>query len=414
MAYAIQVQGAPSRASRRYWSTLGLGLLLTLGLVGCAPFGSTSSPSKSVDQQPGLTPGTPGVGVAPAGWRRVLNGQTFSDSTAANGMAVSHARLAQLAACALPVNPSGGRPVFLLSNDGGRTWQSHAILGGASHWQTCFMLADAQLANTFALEIGSEAGPNGGISQVELTTNAGRTWRVVAPPPGFQVGIYATGETTLDDGTLLAVLASQSPTHNEFARLTPDGVWHNLSNSLPDLHNAVTGADQVPGSVTVDPSNPNRILIAQTAPQGTAIFLSDDAGATWRPVYSLPSSLVVRLWSGPAQRFYAQDVIHNVATATQFFYSADGGETWVGSGLHANGAYASDDSVFVSPSGRVLTAWNGQFFTLNPATGVFALLGAVPAFASGILSCVIVEGPSPSLVCTGGADTFARSLPSLA
>ena len=399
------------RRGRAYYCSpaLALGMLLVLGLVGC-DFGAMSSAPKSHDQQPALTPGTPGVGVAPAGWRRMLNGQALTDSTAENSMAVSPARPNRLAACALPNTSSGAQPVFLLSDDEGRTWQSHALSGIGAHWQTCFTLADAELPNTFALAVGDPGGPNGGASQVELTTDAGQTWRVAQTPPGDPIAVYAHGETTLVDGILYANLRSSSLTQDEFARLTPDGVWHNLNTTLPYAH---TPAGQTPESVTVDQSNANHVLIAQPTTHSVSAFLSADSGATWRAVYSWPSSLVVALWSGPSQRFYAQDVIHSTATATQFFYSEDGGVTWVGSGLHANGAYSVADSVFASPSGRVVTAWDAHFFTLNPATGVFALLGAAPTFVSEILSCVIVEGPNPSLVCTGGADTFARSLPSL-
>lgn len=400
--------------SGRLWRqqpTVVLGLLILLALVGCAPFGSSSASPKTLDQQLGLTPGTLGTGDTPAGWRRLLNGQSFTDSTGENSIAATPARPGRLAACALPAGVTHGRPVFLLSDNGGSAWQSRAIPDVGAHWQTCLTLADAQLANTFAVEVGEAGGSNGGVSLVELTTNAGQTWRVLPPPSGYQVTVYAQGETTLVDGTLYADLRSSSLTQDEFARLTPDGVWHNLNNTLPFVH-APAGQNQEPSAVTVDPTNADRVLIAQPTAHGVTTFLSNDAGTSWRAVTSWPTSLKVALWPGPAQRFYAQDVVDSASTSAQFFYSRDGGVTWVGDGLHTHGAYSSVDRVFVSSGGRVLTAWDGQFFTLDPATGVFATLSAAPTFDSGVFTCIISEGASPTVICAGQSDTFARSLPS--
>ncbi len=66
----------------------------------------------------------------PAGWTQVLPGFILSDFSHYNTLVPSAVKPGRVAACALPPHPwpVSVEPVFVLSDDGGRTWQQRAML----------------------------------------------------------------------------------------------------------------------------------------------------------------------------------------------------------------------------------------------------------------------------------------------
>src|SRR5262245_39957812 len=74
------------------------------------------------------TPASPNL-VVPAGWKQALRGLVVSDFGHYNTLVTSAAKPSRVAACALPPHPWPvmAPPQFVLSDDGGRTWQQQAL-----------------------------------------------------------------------------------------------------------------------------------------------------------------------------------------------------------------------------------------------------------------------------------------------
>lgn len=139
--------------------------------------------------------------------------------------------------------------------------------------------------------IGSFQGRGGAQTGLLYTTNAGATWKSLSLPAANAdesvVGVAARGNTLL-----AATYEVQNATGPTLAyglfRSTDDGTSFNkISGSGTGLPNgAVT-------SLVADPSNPSRFYAAvqQSSFVGqTAVYVSNDTGATWTPIFTRANS----------------------------------------------------------------------------------------------------------------------------
>ena len=382
---------------------------LVAALGGCSLFGdSRSTAPLHSNLPPGLTPGVTDASPAPDGWYRVLNGQSFAAQPGAQpGLTGSQSRPGMLAGCPAPVGRStGAPPVLVLSVDSGHTWQSKRITG-ASPLPACSVFTDTQQPNTYVVEPGSFGSSF--LPTVYATNDAGASWHALVAPDGYNISIFATS-TTLVGGHLFTVLQPSSGSAWRFSELMPDGAWQMLDTHLP--YRIMPGAPPdtytPPMAYSVAPDDPSHLYVVMpTGSQGVSLFVTRDSGATWTQVYHWTTSTRVAVWTASGDRVYAQDQF-DTNTSDQFFYSADGGATWSGSGLHERGA----DEVFVGPDGRVITLYGGALFNLDPAKGIFTRLGAAPPLRVGLI-CAMTSGSRATVVCGDQYDTYARLLPAL-
>lgn len=392
-----------TRTLRRHCLLLGILLLL---LSGCA-----SGSSKGHASQSGLVAGPTNT---PPGWHQVLPGERFTGNSAEAGLTASPARPGRLAGCALPVNSlNAARPVFVLSDDAGYTWQTYHILG-VTPFLSCTVLADTQQPDTFVLGPGTIVGPPGGGPLIGaatyLTTDAGRTWRPLAGPHGEIIN-----PTGLVAGHLLAYLYNSATGVWRVAERAPNGTWQLVDATLPGLFppGAPPGFAQPPQAAAVDPGNPAHIYATMpSGPSGITLYITTDAGSSWHARYQWPMSTSMALWTVGGNRVYAEDLSASPGR-TALFFSADGGVTWHGSGIAAPVAPGEDNSdlLFVGPTGRAIVISGPQIFALDPAIGAFTPLGSLPHFGFALFTCAIVEGANPALLCGDGGDTYTFSLP---
>lgn len=396
-----------ARSSRLTTALLLCGLALLTG--GCAFFGGQQANTAPRPTQTVLVPGTPAP-PAPSGWFSVLSGWRLTDETAASSLVASFAQPGRVAGCALPAGRElAGKPYFALSNDAGRTWHL-SLIPGAPDGNQCVVLADARQPDTFAVNLLVSSSPN----LTYLTTDAGHTWQTLHADSTHYIELYGRS-VQLVDGHLFAVLAPHSGGTWQFAERDPDGTWQALDASLPYAH-VGTGSSvytQPPQAYAVDPDDPARIYaVMPSGSTGMTLYGTHDDGATWHTLYSWGTSSRMALWTGESGTVFAQD-LRDHGTANQFFYSPDGGATWIGSGLHHQGGTGAD-AIFPSAIGRVVTLADQLIFNLDPATGVFSVLAHDPVFTAnlyGSFTCAAVEGSRPTLLCGDEYSTYGMPLP---
>ena len=123
------------------------------------------------------------------------------------------------------------------------------------------------------------------------TTNAGATWSALSLPAGTSpesvIGVAARGNTLLAATYELQYATGPTSQYGLF-RSTNDGTtFAKISGSGTGLPNgAVT-------SLVADPSNPSRFYAAIQQSNfvgATAVYVSNDTGATWTPVFTRTSS----------------------------------------------------------------------------------------------------------------------------
>jgi hypothetical protein len=385
-------------------------LLCCLALLtgGCAFFGG----GQQVNTAPGPTPtmqapGTPAP-PPPNGWFPALSGWRLMGVNV-GGLTASYARPGRVVGCALPAGERSGKPIFALSDDAGHTWHASSIPGALAALQ-CSALADSQQPDTFVVDLAVASNPD----LVYLTTDAGRTWQAVQGDASHNVRIYG-GNMQLVAGHLIAVLAPQPGTAAasawELSERNPDGTWHALDANLPHAHEG--GGTQPPQAYAADAADPTHIYAAMpVGSTGMTLYGTRDEGATWHALYSWPTATRMALWTASGGKVFAQDLI-DYGTANQFFYSPDGGATWVGSGLHHQGGVGAD-AIFPSASGRVVTLADQLIFNLDPTTGDFSTLAHDPRFTvsdNGAFTCAVVEGVRPTLLCADQYATYGMPLP---
>jgi len=113
----------------------------------------------------------------------VLPGLTVSDFGHFNTLVTSAAKPGRVAACGLPPHswPQNVAPMFVVSDDGGRTWQQRALPLAGSVWE-CDLNGDLLDPDAYALGVRRiSQGAVDGQGEMFITQDAGRTWQSGAP-----------------------------------------------------------------------------------------------------------------------------------------------------------------------------------------------------------------------------------------
>jgi photosystem II stability/assembly factor-like uncharacterized protein len=317
----------------------------------------------------------------PAGWKPVLPGLVVSDFSHLNTLVTSAAKPGRVAACALPPHgwPVSVAPVFVRSDDGGRTWQHQAVPPVGAVWR-CDLTSDPLDPDMYAMSVihiidGKAQGPD----EIAVTHDAGRTWRLEAMP-----------------ATMLYSCAT-----------------------LPQQLNMPTWAEAQP--CTVDPFDPTHhyafITASATENRGLSLYETRDSGNSWRSLHTWPTAIGLRFMeihptSGGLYIIDRQDA----AGGEGIYRSTDGGAAWNKLPVQGNGV----GLLYFGHTGRIVTMEYPQVSQVDPVTGEPTPLGETPVIiggngdVSGIISAVaICEGSQPSLVVSGPFGTYVRSLPPL-
>ena len=249
------------------------------------------------------------------------------------------------------------------STDAGKTWHSIGLAATRQIGKIVVNPADPNLVYVAALGHAYKANPERGVYR---STDGGAHWKKIlwSQNDPDNVGAIDLALDPQHPGTIYASLwATRRPPWAVYAPSNMPGgglykstnggdTWHQLGGGLP--------ADDFVGKIgiAVAPSNPNRLYavvddlgtsIARSyrvpAPTGPnapkpsgGIYISDDAGATWRLVNSEP-----RLWT---RGWYFEQIAvdptnpdraYNVNTAT--YMTLDAGKTWA----PVKGAPGGDD-----------------------------------------------------------------------
>ncbi len=116
-------------------------------------------------------------------------------------------------------------------------------------------------------------------------------------------------------------------------------------------HEALVGHDL--HRVAMDPSNPNRVF----AGTGEGLFVSEDAGRTWKPIAALKDQYIHAICFDPKhpQRMY----IYGAQDGEPLYKSEDGGRSWrqIAAGLPENGPA---DSFSLHPEHPEILFYGGE------------------------------------------------------
>jgi hypothetical protein len=140
-------------------------------------------------------------------------------------------------------------------------------------------------------------------------------------------------------------------------------------------------------SVVGDPNNPNRLYAAVTAPTpnaagnaSTAIFVSNDSGATWNPVFGAAQSggtiqgnsqTVIKIATGPGGAIAAGVVDLATRRVTGLFWSGNSGATWTqlpAPALNNGGQAPVNFAIAIDPNNTNLVYVSGDRIANNPFT----------------------------------------------
>lgn len=384
--------------SRRHRRKYGLFIILLMLLSACSTGNGSSSTGNA--PTPGPTSGkdvaTATPHVSPPGWVNMLPGWRVTDLSGEQGLVASAAQPGRIAGCALSAGlpPQEAVPTFVLSNDAGKTWQTRNIIG-ASATNSCTILADTQQRDTFVLE-----SPD----RMMITTNAGLTWTSLVSSSSV-IPSYAYG---LVGGHLFGFVVLQGSLNAHLAEIPiSGGTWRILDANMPQ--GAVLDS-QIP--FAVDPDNSATIFAGVMLDQGErAVIATRNGGASWQVVQKLPDAHRIAIWTAHRHQVFVEQ-LNGKDTRYQLYYSKDDGVTWQGIGLHRK---SGGESLYISPDGNIMSetgidASTYNLFTLDPATGSFALQGAY-ALEPNMFVGVLVNGTAPALILADMFNTFALYLP---
>ena len=312
----------------------------------------------------------------PSGWSQVLPQLQFTNTSTHGALVVSAAQPSRVVGCGMPTpnDQPAIPPSFVLSNDGGVTWQIHAI-PDMPPAQSCTILADVIEPDSFV--VFSDA--------VYASRDAGKTWQVMHLPRVARL-------IGLAGGQLFAVADRSSQAAGSLVQASlATGAWRTATQTLP-----TAGWD--PYAAAVDPDNPAVIYLSGMSAGATAVYRTSDGGASWQAVLTLPSAQRIALYTAHHQQVLAEQ-LNGRDSSHPIYYSADGGANW-----HdiADGEIHSGFVLGVSPQGRTivasgLDAWTDTLYAFDPAHAAFTTLGTY-RLGQGPLLAAVADGSTPALL----------------
>jgi len=253
------------------------------------------------------------------------------------------------------------------SIDGGKSWQHLGLRDGQQIGQ---IIIDPKDANrVFVAVLGHPYGANAERG-VFRSTDGGQTWQKILYKDENTGAIALAFDPTNSQIIYADLWASrQGPWENGAWQGTGSGLyksidggatWHQLTKGLPSV---AQGLGRI--GIAVAPSDPTRLYANVDAPQLGGVYLSDDAGESWRRVNS-----ETRIW-GRGSDFAEvkvdpknKDIVYSANTST--YRSIDGGKTFKA----IKGAPGGDDyhTVWINPDNPqiiLLASDQGATITVN-------------------------------------------------
>jgi hypothetical protein len=378
----------------------------------------TAAPTPSATSQGTVTPSPHPSNTPPAGWTQILKDKRFTGNAGELGIAASLAQPGRVAGCALPsATFQPDIAVFMLSDDGGATWKTHAI-PGIGPLQTCYVVTDSKRADTFV--VGGDQTGTGGGRYLFVTEDASQTWRALPTSSMVGFGLYGGGHEAaqLVDGRLIGFWMDQ-PGKWRLAEMTLDGVLYPLDATFPFENSPVQGGIQ---NFAVDPRDPVRIYAARYASAadgaaGILLYRTTNGGASWTLLKQRRGyNNLFALWAGLDGVVYYNKTVPTDQGGNLLYWSVDSGLNWK-SAPPPEGSSTNPPGLGVlalSPQGRVI-AVNGQAYLFNRATSKFSLLTSAPDPYPGTSSrldvFLILDAPVPALLGTGLGGTYLWRLP---
>lgn len=363
-----------------------LGMLVAVLLSGLLTRGA---PSHRTGHRASLTPGptaamevsAPGLTV-PASWKQVLPGLILSDFSHYNTLVTSAQQPDRVAACGMPSHPwpQMVAPTFVLSVDGGRTWEQQAIPVVGMVW-SCDLRGDIADPDTYALSVthivqGKAVGPD----QTVVTHDGGRTWRLESPPARMDYSCVP----------LLQRLGMPQWVDVDACAVDPSDPVHLYA-------------------ITATPTKE----AASTPGHGLSLYETRDDWRSWSLLHTWSTAERLMEFHFTTSALYVVDN-QDLGGEQGVYRSSDGGATWVRLVLKSPVSTVN----YFGPTGRLLATAYPQLFQIDPATGTPTLLGEVPVInesngeVGGVISAVAVcEGNQPSLVVSGPYGNYVRMLP---
>ncbi|HET9111788.1 MAG TPA: sialidase family protein, partial [Ktedonobacterales bacterium] len=374
---------------------------------------STATPTQA-DSAPTITPAPSATSfpTAPAGWRAILPARRFAEGSG-QGFAVSAARPGRLAGCGIPAVSAVAQayPELAISDDGGQTWKESDIQAAGTVTE-CSVVVDQLHPDTII--VGNADG-----SKLAVTTDAGQTWRPLPLPAGMAMNFtQAASSNSLVNGQLIGVFHNISGSGRwELGDLSITGAFKVLDATL----SYPTSAMNSPMALAVDPANASHVYVIAQGKRDSAhptqdvlLFVTSNAGASWRQIHTFPYGERVSLWaSTPGAIYLWVSYPEMSANGNPLQVSFDGGVTW----RDITSTNLRLDSPYFSPSGQIvlITAGNSQATAaleeLNPATGKLTPMGPLPPLAADGFTAVVTGGAHPVFVVASSLATYVRPLP---
>ena len=376
-----------------------LGMMALLFMLGGCDASSTSKP------RPTTPPIIPTVTTAlPGSWYTASTPGAlgFTDGSGSVGLAASPANPPEIAGCGMPalgLNETAA-PKFLYSVNAGHTWHTHTIQG-ATTTNSCSIVADSILPQTFVIQIGGNGSP-----QLLVTRDNGVTWKSLASPSGYAPllsGSPGFGASYLVDGHLITTFLPVGQTSPfRLYDLNLSGGFTALDTHLPQppKSTGLVGFE----ALAVDPTDPGHLYAAiygafgPNHNSGFRLYETRDAGATWQDIHEWQTSLSLAIWASPDKRIYALDLQD---TQTGLYSTADGA-TWQFTDVNAG-------SLALSPSGLVVLIGDQNLTSFDATRRLLqAISTQQPHVLFGTTFWVVIDHPSPAFLLVTNQGTFVR------
>ena len=365
---------------------------------------------------------TPTTEPLPPGWTTLLPGRRFSVG-GSRGLAVSRARPGRLVGCSVsgPYGAQASDQTLEISDDGGQTWRESPI-PNLQPAMNCVVVVDQVHPDTFVVgDQISSFGPSGD-NQLDITTDAGHTWRLLTMPTGrFNLDTFSfQGPTLVDDHLIgMVMLNVAGETTWRWGDLSLDGKLTFLDSTLP-YPDAVSRQNGIM-AFAVDPTDALRIYAVIASKYDPAhpssdiyLYTTTNAGATWHETHDFVFGGRIQLWApAPGALYFWVAYPEKSPTGNPLQMSTDGGVTW----RDVTPAGLAIDSVWFGPDGQIVlldvpTGFStARLDELDPATGKLTPLGAFPPASTTGYETIISGGADPRIIVADPNTTFACPLP---